>query len=97
MDVRNVWETDTEEDSEVFHRPTDEEYEAAVKEVETLGRWIRESRRRQTELIDSLSIERENEKTYTRMYEKNKDIVRMYQICKEVDEQQANKGAKKRK
>ena len=92
----NMWIADSEDDTSVFHRPTEEEYLKAKEEATTFAKWVRLARDKQTELIDALAIERENEKTYTQLYEQRKDICRMYEICLEVEKNTKSKTRKKK-
>lgn len=79
----NIW---TEEDTTIdFHKPTTEEYNKAKEDMSNFARWIRLSRERQTSLIDELAKERESEKMYLGLYERSKDICRMYEACVEAE------------
>lgn len=92
MTNTNVW---TEDESSSFHRPTEEEYLQAREDMQNFARWARTSRERQSELIDELSLERDNEKTYTELYEKKKDICRMYEVCLKFEKNTKSKTRKK--
>ena len=91
----NTWNCENEDESVDFHRPTEEEYIQAKEDMDTFGRWMRLSLDKQRELIDALIIERQNEKTYSTLYEQKKDICRMYEICLEVDNNAKSEGTKK--
>jgi hypothetical protein len=91
----NVWLEDNEDNSAPFHRPTEAEYLEAKEAAATFAKWIVMSRNKQTELIDDLARERENEKTYTALYEQKKEIYRMYEICNEIEKNTKSKTRKK--
>ena len=89
--MNNSIEAWNEHEQTDISKPTEEEYLKAKEEMSTFAKWVRLARNRQTELIDSLAVERENEKLYLGMYEKNKDIVSRYEIYEELEQRQSKK------
>ncbi len=80
----NFWVDD--EVSESISKPTREEYEKAKEEMNTFAKWVCLARNKQTELIDALAIERENEKMYRKLYEKNKEVVSRFEIYEKIEQ-----------
>lgn len=77
-----------EPDSCNIGKPSSAEYEKAKNDYKMFCSWIVKSRERKNELIDALIIERENEKTYTELADKQKDIIRRYEIYTELEAKQ---------
>ena len=91
MNINNFsWEND-EDVSGSISKPTQEEYEKAKEEMNTFAKWVGMARNKQTELIDALVIERENEKMYRKMYEKNKEVVSRYEIYEKIEQAARNR------
>ena len=70
---------------DAFGKPSKEAYEKAKKDREFASTALFLCRKRRDDLIDELSREREHEKLYMQMYEKNRDIIRKYEIYEELD------------
>jgi hypothetical protein len=68
-----------------LRKPTVEEYEKAKKDREYAANALFLCRKRRDDLIDELSREREHEKFYMELYEKHRDIIRRYEIYKEIE------------
>ena len=66
-------------------KPTKEQYEKSKKLKADVSHWIRESRKRQEELLDKLCAERACEKDYKEIYDVHNDIVRRYEIYEEIE------------
>lgn len=71
--------------TDVLHVPTEQEYTFSTKCMKDLGGWIRESRKRQNELLDKLCNERNLEKEWNELYDGHKEVVRKYEIYKEIE------------
>lgn len=71
-------------------KPTLEEYNQAKSNMTFAAHAIQHCRDRRDQLIDELAKERENEKSYLKMYEFNKEIVFEYEVWCKVE-----KGSKK--
>lgn len=67
-------------------RPTLEQYEKAKHDLECYAEWIAKSRRTQTALIDALAEERDREKRYQEIYDKNREIVMAYDFYAQTTE-----------
>jgi hypothetical protein len=65
--------------------PTLEEYKKAKEEYKNYCSWIRMARERKNELIDDLAKERSNEVLYLEQAEKQHDIIRCYEIYKQLE------------
>ena len=76
---------DTEEESCDLSKPSKEDYEKSLKELEYLAGCLRLSRARRDELLDALCEEREHEKLYLESYEKHREIKRIYEIYEELE------------
>lgn len=72
-------------DVDAFGKPTKEEYERAKRDKEFAATSLHMCRKRKDELIDALAKERESEKLYMGLYEKNRDIIRKYEIYEELE------------
>lgn len=72
-------------DTDAFGKPSKEVYEKAKQDKEFAATSLHMCRKRRDELIDALAKERESEKLYTELYEKNRDIVRKYEIYEEME------------
>lgn len=72
-------------------KPTKEAYEKAKSDYKMFCSWLVKSRERKNELIDALAIERENEKTYLDLAEKNKSIIQRYEIYEEIERSKKKK------
>ena len=68
-----------------MEKPTLEEYEEAKNNIEFYAECIGWSRNRQTELIDALSEERDQEKSLLISYENAKRVIVAYDIYKQVE------------
>jgi hypothetical protein len=66
-------------------KPSAQQYEESKKLASDVARWIRESKKRQEELIDKLCKERACEKDYTEIYEAHREVVRRYEIYEEIE------------
>lgn len=77
-------------ETDAFGKPTQEEYDKAKAGMQDMARFVRMSRNRQTQLIDELCGERANEKMYSEIYERHKDIVRRYEIYEELEKGKSN-------
>ena len=82
----NAWFENEEQETESISKPTKEEYAKSLEDAKTFASWIRLAKNKQTELIDALAIERENEKMYTKLYEKNKEVVQRYEIYEKLEQ-----------
>lgn len=76
----------TEDDG--LSKPSLEQYEASKAAKQSLGEWIRHSKKRQEDLLDDLVKEREVEKGYRGMYDAHCEVIRRYEIYEEL----ANNG-----
>ena len=87
MKVKNyAMEYGNEEEANYnLSKPSKEEYEKAKQEVSYFSECIRLSVNRKNELLDELCAERESEKIYRAAYEKQRDIVRRYEIYEELE------------
>ena len=72
-------------DTDPFGKPTEEQYEESKKIKSDLASWIRMSKNRPDELLDALFKERQLEKDYHSLYEAHSELVRRYEIYKEID------------
>lgn len=70
---------------QTIKKPTLEEYEEAKNNIEFYAECIGWSRNRQTELIDALSDERDQEKSLLISYENAKRVIVAYDIYKQVE------------
>lgn len=68
-----------------LHRPTKDEYEESRAASRSLSSWIQLSRERQNTLLDDLCKERAIEKDYLKMYEAHHDLIRRYELYKELE------------
>ena len=66
-------------------KPTAEQYEESKKRCRDFADWIRRSKKRQDELLDELFEERRHEKDYTGMYKAHQDLIRRYEIYKDIE------------
>lgn len=82
--MKNFNFDDDTEDTVEFGKPTEEEYEKAKKDKEYAANALFLCRKRRDDLIDELSREREHEKLYLALYEKQRDIIRKYEIYEEI-------------
>lgn len=71
-------------------KPTLEEYNQAKSNMTFAAHAIQHCRDRRDQLIDELTRERENEKSYLQMYEQCKEVVFMYEVWYKVE-----RGSKK--
>lgn len=65
-------------------KPTYEEYEKAKQAYKTYCNWVKTARDKQDELTDLLAKERNNVLFYTEQAEKQREIIRTYEICEEI-------------
>ena len=72
-------------DVDAFGKPSKEVYEKAKKDKDYASTALFLCRKRRDNLIDELVREREHEKLYMDMYEKQKDIIRKYEIYEELE------------
>lgn len=70
-----------------FEIPTSEQYEEAKKTLGWLANSIATSKRKQQQLVDELCEERNTEKTYLDCYNRNKEIVFLYETYKTIERQ----------
>lgn len=78
-------------------KPTQEEYEEAKKAYNMYCSWLIKSREKKNELIDALAIERENELTYEKQAEKQRDVISKFEIYEKVEAEQRARKAKVKK
>jgi hypothetical protein len=72
-------------DVDAFGKPSKEVYDKAKKDKDYAANALFLCRKRRDNLIDELVREREHEKLYMDMYEKQKDIIRKYEIYEEIE------------
>ena len=80
--VNNSYATNS---TDILRKPTDKEYADSKDTMFSLGEYIRLSKNRQNSLIDDLCKEREIQKNYEALYAQHKDIVRRYEIYRDIE------------
>lgn len=68
-----------------FCKPTKEQYENSKAMYTNLSDWVRRSKKHQEELLDELCKERSIEKDYRGLCEAHRDVVRRYELYKELE------------
>ena len=81
-----------ENDSFDLSKPTENEYKEAQASYKQLCEYLRLCRQRRDNLLDELVAERENEKFCLSLAEKQKDIIRRYEIYTQIEESKKKKG-----
>ena len=82
MKIQRMFE---DEEELITKKPTLEEYEKAKEDYKTYCSWLGLARQKKNELIDALAIERQNELLYTKQAEKQRDIIRCYEIYEHLE------------
>ena len=70
-----------------MNKPTIEEYNKAKEEYNTYCSWCARARERKNKLLDELIVERNNEKLYFDLAEKQREIICTYEIYEETEKQ----------
>ena len=73
-------------------KPTEKEYKEAQASYRQVCEHLRLCRERRDALLDELVAERENEKFCLSLAEKQKDIIRRYEIYTQIEESKKKKG-----
>ena len=81
-----------ENDSLDIGKPTEKEYKEAQASYKQLCEDLRFCRDRRDALLDELVAEREQEKLCIYLAEKEKDIIRRYEIYTQIEESKKKKG-----
>ena len=81
-----------ENDAFDLSKPTENEYKEAQANYNTLCEHLRLCRQRIGNLLDELVAEREDEKFCLSLAEKQKDIIKRYEIYTEIEEAKKKKG-----
>ena len=82
METTNCFEN---EEELIIKKPTLEEYEKAKQDYQTYCSWLGMARKKKNELIDALATERQNELLYLKQAEKQRDIIRCYEIYEKLE------------
>lgn len=85
MNTKSFKSYEETEESIDLSKPTEEEYVEGKRQLEFFASCIHCSRKRQNELLDELCEERASEKLYKDNYDRVKDVVRRYEIYKELE------------
>lgn len=84
-----------EENTELMslEKPSIEDYNKAKHDYNLYCSWAQMARNRKNELIDALTIERENELTYTKLAAEQRDIIRRYEIYAEIERKEKSNAS----
>ena len=82
MKTTNCFEN---EEELIIKKPTLEEYEKAKQDYQTYCSWLGMAREKKNELIDALATERQNELLYIKQAEKQRNIIRCYEIYEKLE------------
>ena len=71
-------------------KPTEQEYQDALKSANLYTDWIRMTRERIDDLIDQIIDLRENQLCYQSSYNEAREIIERYNIYKELEKEKQN-------